>query len=43
MESNWAQVSKEESYSAKIGYLEDLADIEAEKRELARKKKLQKR
>jgi len=40
MESSFSQQLKEEFVSAKIGILEDLEDMEMEKRELARKKKL---
>jgi len=40
MESSFSQQLKEEFVSAKIGILEDLEDMEMEKKELARKKKL---
>lgn len=40
MESSFSQQLKEEFVSAKAGILEDLEDMEMEKRELARKKKL---
>ena len=39
MESSFSQQLKEEFVSTKIGILEDLEDMEMEKRELARKKK----
>lgn len=39
MESNFAQISKEEFISTKCGLLEDLQDIQREKAMLARKKK----
>jgi SPT2 chromatin protein. len=40
MESSFSQQLKEEFVSTKIGILEDLEDMEMEKRELARKKTL---
>ncbi|KAK6626017.1 hypothetical protein RUM43_006321 [Polyplax serrata] len=39
MESNYAQISKEEYFSTKCGLLEDLQDIQREKAKLARKQK----
>jgi protein SPT2 len=40
MESSFSQQLKEEFVSTKMGILEDLEDMEKEKRELERKKKL---
>jgi len=40
MESSFSQQLKEEFVSTKMGILEDLEDMEMEKRELARKKTL---
>lgn len=39
MESNWAQISKEDFISTRIGIMEDLEDMKAEKEAMARKKK----
>jgi protein SPT2 len=40
MESSFSQQLKEEFVSTKMGILEDLEDMEMEKRDLERKKKL---
>jgi protein SPT2 len=40
MESSFSQQLKEEYVSTKMGILEDLEDMEMEKREVARKKKM---
>lgn len=40
MESSFSQQLKEEFVSTKMGILEDLEDMEMEKKELAKKKKL---
>jgi len=40
MESSFSRQLREEFVSTKMGILEDLEDMEMEKRELARKKKL---
>ena len=39
MESNYAQISKEEFFSTKCGILEDLQDIQREKAKTIKKQK----